>query len=62
MTFTCAICGAVAGTLRIQAGQLRRESFTGALLRPAPAAPLAAWLDSIRCVCPEGHERMLGDR
>lgn len=103
MTYTCAICGAVAGSVTVEAGELRRESFTGVLLRPAPATalpqraaelfaldfelapfwcpecaevycgdhwrtrmvfehdPLPAWLDSIRGVCPHGHERMLED-
>ena len=103
MTFACSICGAVAGTVEVTGGELRRESYTGVLLRPAPAAalpedpaglfavdfelapfwcpeceavycgehwrswmefehdPLPAWLDSIRGICPEGHERMLED-
>ena len=103
MTYTCAICGGVAGTVEVRDGELRRESFTGVLLRPAPAVqvpagaaelfaldfelapfwcpeceavycgehwrswmefeddPWPAWLDSIRGVCPEGHERMLED-
>ena len=40
MIFTCSICGAVAGTVEVKNGELRRESFTGVLLRPAPPAPL----------------------
>ena len=103
MIYTCAICGGVAGTVEVSDGELRRESFTGVLLRPAPAVPppddpaalfaldfelapfwcpdchatycgdhwrswmefehdeLPGWLDSIRGVCPRGHERMLED-
>ena len=103
MTYSCSICGAVAGTVEVQDGQLRRESYIGVQLRPAPATPipadpaelfaidlelapfwcpeceavycgehwthwmefdhdiLPAWMDSIRGICPEGHERMLED-
>ena len=104
MKFACSLCGAVAGTVTVAGGELRRESFTGVMMRPAPAEPLPedpaelfaldfelapfwcpecravycgehwrswmefeneedlpAWMDSIRGVCPEGHERMLED-
>ena len=103
MTYTCAICGADAGTVTLQGAELRRESFTGVLLRPAPADalpedpaqlfaldfelapfwcpecgavycgehwrtwmvfeddPIPGWMDSVRGVCPRGHERMLED-
>jgi len=40
VVFTCSICGAVAGTVEVAGGELRRESFTGVLLRPAPEGPL----------------------
>lgn len=40
MRFPCSICGAVAGSVVAVAGELRRESFTGLLRRPAPADPL----------------------
>lgn len=40
MDYTCSICGSVAGTVEVMDGELRRESFTGELLRPGWTAPL----------------------
>ena len=43
MRWTCAACGAEAGTIDTGGGELRRETFTGVLTQPASdAARLAS--------------------